>query len=44
VQFFNLHRSLQAYRHALADGNTTLVLSPDNEFMRTFNTGSGRVR
>jgi membrane protease subunit HflC len=44
VQFFNLHRSLQAYRHALTDGNTTLVLSPDNEFMRVFNAGPGKSR
>ena len=38
-QFFALYRSLQAYRHALADGNTTLVLSPDNEFLRAFGSG-----
>ncbi len=38
-QFFALYRSLQAYRHALGDGNTTMVLSPDNEFMRAFNAG-----
>ncbi|CCG40267.1 protease modulator HflC [Magnetospirillum molischianum] len=42
-QFFALYRSLQAYREALADGNTTLVLSPDNEFLRVMNSGpSGR--
>ncbi len=38
-QFFALYRSLQAYRHALADGNTTLVLSPDNEFLRALGSG-----
>jgi membrane protease subunit HflC len=41
-QFFNLYRSLQAYRHALGDGNTTLVLSPDNDFLKAFGTGPGR--
>lgn len=44
AQFFALHRSLQAYRHALSDSNTTLVLSPDNEFMRVFNAGPGKGR
>jgi membrane protease subunit HflC len=42
-QFFTLYRSLQAYRHALGDGsNTTLVLSPDNEFLRAFGNGPAR--
>lgn len=35
-QFFGLYRSLQAYRHTLADGNTSMVLSPDSEFFRYF--------
>ncbi|OAN51403.1 protease modulator HflC [Paramagnetospirillum marisnigri] len=39
AQFFTFYRSLQAYRHALNDAGTTLVLSPDNEFLRTFNAG-----
>jgi len=38
-QFFTLYRSLQAYRTALGDGNTTLVLSPDNEFLKAFGGG-----
>ena len=38
-QFFALYRSLQAYRTALGDGNTTLVLSPDNEFLKAFGSG-----
>ncbi|TAN64281.1 MAG: protease modulator HflC [Magnetospirillum sp.] len=38
-QFFALYRSLQAYRNALGDGNTTLVLSPDNEFLKAFGSG-----
>jgi len=43
-QFFALYRSLQAYREALADGNTTLVLSPDNEFLRVMSNGPGGRR
>jgi modulator of FtsH protease HflC len=37
-QFFDLYRSLQAYRGALGDG-TSLVLSPDNDFLRYFSAG-----
>lgn len=44
-QFFALYRSLQAYRHALNDSTTTLVLSPDTEFFRYFgSSGRGRER
>jgi len=43
-RFFNLYRSLQAYRDSLADGNTTLVLSPDNEFLRVMNAGPTGAR
>jgi membrane protease subunit HflC len=42
VQFFTLYRSLQAYRAALGDGSTTLVLSPDNEFLKAFGAGPAR--
>ena len=41
---FGFYRSLQAYRHAMGETGTTMVLSPDNEFMRTFNAGPGRGR
>ncbi|RAU21324.1 protease modulator HflC [Paramagnetospirillum kuznetsovii] len=43
-QFFAFFRSLQAYRHTMGDSGTTMVLSPDNEFLRTFNAGPGRNR
>lgn len=43
-RFFNLYRSLQAYRDSLGDGNTTLVLSPDSEFLRVLNAGPGGAR
>jgi len=34
--FYAFYRSLQAYRTALAPSNTTMVLSPDNDFFRFF--------
>jgi membrane protease subunit HflC len=36
-QFFAFYRSMEAYKLALGDGSTTLVLSPDSEFLRFFN-------
>lgn len=41
-EFFDFYRSLVAYEAALADGETTLVLSPDSEFFRYFNNLRGR--
>ena len=35
-EFFAFFRSLQAYREALKQGDTTLVLSPDSEFFQYF--------
>lgn len=32
AEFFEFYRSLAAYQGALKEGNSTLVLSPDNEF------------
>jgi membrane protease subunit HflC len=37
VDFFDFSRSMQAYRTALGDGATSLVLSPQSEFFRYFN-------
>jgi membrane protease subunit HflC len=37
-EFFAFYRSLDAYRNALGGDTTTLVLSPDSEFFRYFNT------
>jgi membrane protease subunit HflC len=34
--FFEFWRSMQAYREALSEGETRLLLSPDNEFFRFF--------
>jgi membrane protease subunit HflC len=35
-EFFSFYRSMEAYREALTDGKTTLVLSPDSDFFRYF--------
>jgi membrane protease subunit HflC len=34
--FFRFYRSMEAYRGALADGNTTMVLSPNSAFFSYF--------
>lgn len=36
VAFFDFYRSMQAYRVALSDGQTSFVLSPKSEFFRFF--------
>jgi membrane protease subunit HflC len=36
VDFFTFYRSMQAYRDALGDQNTSVVLSPNSEFFRFF--------
>jgi membrane protease subunit HflC len=44
--FFAFYRSMQAYREALGNRDTTMVLSPDSEFFRYFNAvdgGNGRA-
>lgn len=33
-QFFEFYRTMQAYRESLANGDTTMVLSPDSDFLR----------
>lgn len=35
-KFYAFYRSMQAYKNALADPETTLVLTPDNDFFRFF--------
>lgn len=39
--FYQFYRSLEAYRSALRQENTTMVLSPDSEFFRFFDSMSG---
>jgi modulator of FtsH protease HflC len=36
AEFYAFYRSLEAYRNAMADGKTTMVLDPDSEFLRYF--------
>ncbi len=36
ISFFNFYRSLEAYKNALADGNASMVLSPDSDFFQFF--------
>lgn len=40
-KFYHLYRSLQTYRHALAESAPTIVLSPDSEVLRYFKNGPG---
>lgn len=35
--FFAFYRSMQAYREAISDDDTTMVLSPDSDFFQYFN-------
>lgn len=42
--FFAFYRSMQAYREALSDPDTTMVLSPDSDFFRYFGDMSGSPR
>ena len=36
-QFYAFYRSMEAYRKSFAQGNSQVVLSPSNEFLREFN-------
>jgi len=41
-EFFSFYRSMTAYRSALANGDTNLVLSPDSDFFRYFGDQTGK--
>jgi membrane protease subunit HflC len=41
VDFFTFYRSMQAYREALKDEDTTMVLSPNSDFFRYFGSTFG---
>ena len=43
-EFYKFYRSLQAYRTAFTPADTTMVLSPDNGFLRDLNPGSGTTK
>jgi membrane protease subunit HflC len=38
-EFYAFYRSMEAYRATLGDENTTMILSPDNDFFRFFKSG-----
>lgn len=40
-EFFAFYRSMQAYKEALEDAGTTMVLSPDSEFFKFFQDAQG---
>lgn len=42
--FFRFHRSLMAYRNAMAGEGSTFVIDPSSEFFRFFNDPAGRER
>lgn len=43
-EFFSFYRSLLAYEAAMKNGDTTILLSPDSEFLRYFNSLEGRKK
>jgi membrane protease subunit HflC len=43
VDFFTFYRSMQAYRTALGDDNTSVVLSPQTQFFRFFESPDGAL-
>lgn len=43
-RFYDFYRSLEAYRTTLGSGDATMVLSPDSEFFRIFNSGPAHRR
>lgn len=40
-EFFSFYRSMQAYREAIAQGDTTMVMSPNSDFFKYFNRMQG---
>ncbi len=40
-KFYAFYRSMEAYKNALSDPETTLVLTPENDFFRFFNRRPG---
>lgn len=41
ADFYNFYRSMQAYRESLKPEDTTMILSPDSEFFRFFDSLQG---
>ncbi len=43
-EFFQFYRTMQAYRKTLSQKDTSLVLSPDNDFLKLFGKGENASR
>lgn len=43
-EFYNFYRSLQAYSKAISGSDTTMVLSPDSDFFKYFESSTGAAR
>lgn len=43
-EFYNFYRSLQAYSKAISGSDTTMVLSPDSDFFKYFESANGAPR
>lgn len=44
AEFFKFYRSMQAYRKSLGNKDTTLILSPDSEFLEYMERGANPAR
>ena len=42
--FYSFYRSMQAYGNVLGEDGTTMILSPDSEFLEFFNSSKGKPR
>ena len=42
--FYSFYRSMQAYGNVLGEDGTTMILSPDSEFLEFFNNSKGSSR
>jgi membrane protease subunit HflC len=43
ADFFGFYRSMQAYENGLKGGDTRLLIAPDSDFFRYFNSSSGQA-
>ena len=43
-EFYSFYRSMQAYGNVLGEDGTTMILSPDSEFLEFFNNSKGSKR
>jgi len=44
AEFYSFYRSMQAYDKVLGEDGTTMILSPDSEFLEFFNSSKGMKR